>query len=181
MQKKRVVIVGAPGAGKSLILDKILSKHDVLVQDDIEVNGWAAGPLADFRTELIIAVDRMTNNLVTIDKDVLAIHSLIDSLAYASTRVYQIVNSGVANEEESFAWNLTMHEIALLLRTSFHADSVLFLAGNDGEAHSQVIEDAIVSILNEYKIEHTSLTGDVLQDAETIATILEQHETSEVT
>jgi len=152
----KVVLVGAPGTGKNELLCELVKRYKLSPwRSPNALLDQVVGQLADYRTELRLAISRAQNP--THD---LYDHSLIDSVAYTSTRYMNMLNNGTVSDEELFRWMMTFHMAALLLRDSFKADKVVFIPGNDGESFSKQIEEALLETLKQLKIEYDTLTED---------------------
>lgn len=139
-------------------------------EDTGDHDGFALGPLADYRQELRISTQRVrflsNNNPLMSKRDLIFTHSLIDSVAYPTVRLFNMINSGSVSEDEVFRWEMLLNMNALLLRDTQPEVPVIFLAGNDGDYFNQNLETAIRSILNDWGIPHTELTS--LNEAATL-------------
>lgn len=124
-------------------------------------NEPATGQLADYRTELRIASDRVWNVHWLNKKSSPSIltHSFIDSVAYPTIRVFNMVNSGSVSEDELFRWEMVLNTNALILRDTLPAIPTIFMPGNDGDLFSAQIETALLSIITDWKIPHDTLTS----------------------
>lgn len=124
----------------------------------------AIGQLSDYRTELTLATQRvrlMNHNVLLNKRHYIFLNSLIDSVAYPTVRLYNMVNSGSVSEDEQFRWNMVLHMNALILKDSFPTNyPVFFLPGNDGEPFSIDMEEALQTILTDWEIPHTVLTDE---------------------
>lgn len=168
MSTKVVVLCGAKGAGKSELLDELGKQYNVTKTHDEE---WDR--LADYRDELLLALHRSDITLSSEFHE----SSLIDSVAYAATRLTYIINEGIGTEDDLARWEIVLHASARLLRDSVLPDAYIYVPGNDGEDFSIKLEEAIVAAIWEFvpaNVEKFELKAiDPLQRAEEIATILE--------
>src|SRR6476646_8299649 len=120
--KQRVILCGAKGAGKSELL-KALSEYQASLLnsgqdapqlvpnhlDDGKWGEWSLDKLADYRTELYVALDRA-------DEDALpnAVYesSLIDNVSYAATRLAYIINDGIGTDDDLSRWEIVLQASA---------------------------------------------------------------------
>lgn len=173
---KRLIIVGAPGAGKDAIRLELLnfkySQSEIKQAYHIHWFGSpaikslddpAVGELADYRQELTIAVSRMQQAInqqyVIKNSHAIFTHTLLDSLAHATARLYRMVNSGSVSDLELLRWEQTLQTISLIFMDSFKVDPIIFLPGNDGKPFSVDVEEALRILLKDWQIPHLELTS----------------------
>lgn len=131
----------------------------IFAQPDPFPDEPALGIIADYRSELHLAIDRALKQLKKYDSDVLYSGSLLDSVAYAATNVWQMVNNGSASEAEQHRWNLTLHMVGCILRDSYVSDLTIFLPTDSEDEYDQAIENSILAVLNEFNVEYNKLTN----------------------
>ena len=179
---KRIVLAGAKGAGKTDLLSA-LAKHGLdgqftYVPNQLDLGkwgDWSLDRLADYRTELYVALDRADE---VPRKHSFYESSLIDSVSYAATRLAYIINDEIGTDDDQARWEIVVHATARMLRDSILPDVVIYVPGHDPEDFYEQLEQGIVATIWEflpddvrkYKLVET----DPLQRAEEIATILEE-------
>jgi energy-coupling factor transporter ATP-binding protein EcfA2 len=183
----RIVLVGAKGSGKSALLKALeqvnLSKLDkgqwppTLIPNQLDegkLGKWNIDRLADYRTELELALDRIEEQEV----DFISESSLIDSVGYAATRMTYLLNDEIGNDDDLARWEITLHAASRMLRDSTLPDAVLFVPGYEAEDFYERLEEALDAVVWEFlpdtvqkfKLQET----DTLQRAEESAKILEE-------
>jgi len=186
---KKIILCGAKGAGKSELLkayEEINARHGkggvidypYLIPNQLDegrLGEWALDALADYRTELTLALER--------EEEEIPLHSisessLLDSIAYAATRLSYIINDDIGTDDDLARWQIVLHTCGRLLIDSFSFDAIIYVPGNDGETFNEKVEEAIVATIWEFvpeSIEKFRLVEtEALQRAEEIATILER-------
>jgi hypothetical protein len=154
----RFVVTGAQGTGKGKLVRGLARKHSLVTDEGMPKlpEGVALGTLADYRIETLIAVHRCMAHLQPANKSVIYEHSLVDSLAYVSTRCIRLSEmDGVDYAQEK--WASVLGVTASFLRDSFRIDHVFFLKGADPEQAE--IEDGIIAVLEAFGIAHTELAA----------------------
>lgn len=154
----RFYIVGAPGVGKSKIVEAVAERFDekLFFHEDVETR-YALGSLADYRVELALAMHRWKREQ-TYAPTIFA-HSLIDNLAYVTYALsrYRQGTVRIGTVERAV---LTMGIVGAMLTDSFKYDHVFFIRGDfdPNEDYDQYqIQSVLRMILDEYKIEYTTI------------------------
>lgn len=157
----RVVLCGAKGAGKSELLkayEKInLGKgkkgvvdYPYLIPNQLDSGkwgDWAMDRLADYRTELYVALDRADDEVLP---HAIYESSLIDSVAYAATRLSYIINEGTGTDDDLARWEITLHATARMLRDSVLPDAFIYVPGHDDEDFYAKLEESIIAAIWEF-------------------------------
>lgn len=143
-----IVVVGAPGSGKSEIIQALASKEEGLAE-------YAVGPLADYRYEVWLATQRVMASMKEKESTRVYFHSLLDSVAHSTVRVTRLIE--LEDDVELLRWQLTLHLIARMLIDSFRADKIIFLRGNDGQPFNKDVEDALAAALKEFNAEYVTV------------------------
>lgn len=167
----RVVLVGAPGSGKTELVEALRDRFMVVRDPTLKISSsYALGQLADYRVELLVAAQRAHLDPPR-KKRQLCCHSLIDSLTYSAVRVANMVKYVNVDEQTLERWWLTAYMISALFLDTFTADHVFFLPGHDNTSWSEQIENTLRETLESIEIKYVQLTGVCAKDAESIATI----------
>lgn len=182
----RVVLCGAKGAGKSELLKALEAPNikkweageyaPTLVPNQLDgkYGDWTLDRLADYRVELQLALDRATDQ----EQEGIFESSLIDSVAYAATRLSYIINDGIGTDDDQARWEIVVHASARMLRDSVLPDAIIYVPGSDEEPFYEELEDALVAtvweLIPDQVAKYKLLETDTLQRAEEVATILER-------
>lgn len=175
-----ITVVGAPGIGKRKIANELAADYftgELAVNEaNPYVSGVALGLHADYRTELKIAADRATL-LHSTEMPVLYTHSLIDSLAYALTRVDTQVTYGAGSESQRETWALTMGIIGLMLRDTFKADETIFLRAEfEADSDQDKLQEVLESVLEIYEFNYSIIdVSDPSLASEDVAKIIDAY------
>lgn len=189
MKPKRIWLAGAKGAGKSELLKALegynLSQqnkglpHPYLIPNQLEnllPKNEPIDRLADYRTEIGLALDRV-REMEYLDHGIFE-SSLIDSLAYAATRLAYVVNDGAGTDDDLARWEIVIHVSGRMLRDSVLPDAVIYIPGHNEEDFYEKLEEAIVAVIWELLPEQVQkfklIEAEVLQRVEETATILEE-------
>lgn len=163
---KKIIVVGAPGAGKSSLKSLIQQSNSNPYTKVWSGGSSSDGFLNDYRDELKLATTRVNwgkepwcSTIFASDKNIVLTHSLLDSVAYTTVRLYHMVNSGSVSEMEQLRWVQTLNINTLLLFDSLPICPIIFLRGNDGESFSEDLESVFSIILNEWNFPHLELTN----------------------
>lgn len=171
---KKVWLAGAKGAGKSKLLKALKSDGHTVFPNNTTIGDWAVDRLADYRTELDLAVERTAYpSLAGIFED-----SLLDSVAYAATRLAYVVNDGIGTDDDLARWEITVHATARMLRDSEPPDAVIYVPGHTEEDFYERLEEAINAAIFELlpdSVQKFKLSSiEDLQRVEETAKILEE-------
>lgn len=150
----RIILAGAPGSGKSKILQQL---PEELIAAPDRADGeerLQTGDLADYRTELAIAVSRVEQ------EDGVAKHSLLDSVAHTAVRLDRMIRNKSVSDKELGRWIATAQLVVMLLQDSFKYDKVFFIPGNDGTEFAEQIEIALKALLEESQTNYTLTSVD---------------------
>jgi hypothetical protein len=178
----RIVLVGAPGSGKEDLANAILA---ALVergtpgigpvgdaQEIVSSMGYAVGPIADYRTELLVAVDRAFEMTVLGD-DIDAVYTgtLLDNVAHTLVILSAGINSGAFSQGEALRWDLTSQLAYGMMIDSFKADHVFFLGGGESD-----LAEFYPELLSQVQVDYVELGDDPLDRLETVLQKLEADE-----
>lgn len=189
MITKKIVLAGAKGAGKTALLKELenynLSQqakgedHPYLIPNQLDsgkIGNWALDRLADYRTELYLALDRIEDEQE--GGYMILESSLIDNMSYVATRLSYIINDGTGSEDDLVRWEIVLHAVGRMLRDSELPDAVIYVPGHAEEDFYEKLEEAIVATIWEMlpdSVEKFKLNAiDPLQRAEEIATIVSE-------
>jgi hypothetical protein len=122
----RIVLVGAPGAGKKELAQSLSNTLDCSVyQTGFESDGETpVGMLADYRNELRMAIDRARAHLES--ENCIFVTSLLDSIAYSTYRTESLLRNE-APRELIQRWILVSDVITMLASDSFEYDLLFFV------------------------------------------------------
>lgn len=187
---KRIILAGAKGSGKSELLkalanDGLQSQYTYVPNqlDDGKWGSWALDRLADYRTELYVALDRADEEPL---KHSFYESSLLDSVSYAATRISYIINDEVGDLDDLARWEITLHAASRMLRDSELPDAVIYVPGHADEDFYEKLEEAIEASVWEFLPDDVKkyrlISDDTLQRVEEVATIVKElNEPSEST
>lgn len=171
----RIVLVGAKDSGKRELANKLQEKlGDYKITPSVEdfTDPFAIGPLADYRTELTIAIDRVYNRYID---NLIQVNSLIDSFAYSATRLMSVLESD--NRLDITRWLLTNQLIVLLIRDSFETDVILFLESDPKDIFDQKINGILKEELNQLNVSYTTLEGNLDEQLRVALEVVEENGT----
>lgn len=159
---QRIVLVGAPDTNKTKLMWLIAEANPHLIKQkpvDHERES-AVGLLADYRTEIQIALDRVW--FTELNEMSIATHSLIDSAAYSMLK-YIIAFDVNASETTLQSSLLASNVTVLFLRDTFRADLIAFLPSDDTEHEN--INSALKDVIEIFDLPVIELSGNINQDA----------------
>lgn len=166
---KRIVLIGSRDIGKSSVIESLdKAIRDYVPEPTPDVSDYAVGELADYRMEMYIAAGRVFFHLRTLPMPMVLSHSLIDSVAYGATRLYNIINAGITDQDEIIRWQVALDASSRLLIDSYSADHTIFIEGNDGTEFGKTLEEALRETVIQFGIEYTTL-----QSSEEAAKLIE--------
>lgn len=161
----RTIILGAPGVGKRKLANLVHDKrpHIEVQREPGHTHPNAAlGALADYRTELSLALDRAW----FMERDhTISTHSLIDSFGYTFLRIENGVE--YMTEAEVELWLLNLALIGKLAEDSLRFDNIFVLTGASEE--TSYIEELLLDLLFTFELPYVELSGNLQEDAELIA------------
>ena len=189
MTTKRIWLAGAKGAGKSELLKALEGynlgqqnkglDHPYLIPNQLKDKIAKDEPidrLADYRTEIGLVLDRV-HEQEYLDHGIFE-SSLLDSVAYAATRMSYIINDGTGNADQLARWELVLHVSARMLRDSELPDAVIFVPGHAEEDFYEKLEEAVTAAVWEFLPDEVQkfklVETEVLQRVEETATILDK-------
>ena len=164
----KIYLVGAPSTDKTKLASAVQAAAPYLklfVTPD-DPDGPALGAQADYRTEMVLAVDRMRASMDS--NDWIFTGSLIDSVAH--TAVNFTARSSYLNADETALHLMTSHVIAAMLRDSFKHDYVFFLPGHSDE-FGEEIEIGLQAVLDTFGLSYVELGTDFDENVKLISNL----------
>jgi hypothetical protein len=177
----RIVLVGAPGTGKDVFsndLHQALKDKGFVLpiagssNDYMAHYGKAVGALADYRIELSLAVRRAIS-MQDLENAIFE-GSLLDSVAYSAARYKRLIDEDLVDDQVGYTWWLTMSLITSMLRDTFRADHVIYIKPANANEFKADINEALLAVMKELKIEYREVYEDQLQDEESSAKLVEE-------
>jgi hypothetical protein len=162
----RIVILGSPDSNKTALATALIRKMNLSNQypvgnpgDYTEVDRLAVGDMADYRTELHLALLRQLD-MQRFDSAVFT-GTVLDNYAYALARVYRFAGNEAVSDETLITWAKTAELLALIVRDSFQADKVIFIAqGLEPDSFVLDLQDAIEASLKDFGITFMEIPSD---------------------
>ena len=171
----RIILVGAPGSGKRELAEAVAEALDIEVADDpVTVMGPddpAVGMLTDYRIEMQMALLRA---LRPSSKDEIFTHSLIDSTAYSTLKLDDMIDAD-ADMPDTFRWILAAGAITSVAEDSFQADFIFLLPGydDDGLDFNKRLYETLVEVLELAVPEYVLIQGDLERRVEIIRNVVQ--------
>lgn len=154
----KIIIVGAPGAGKTKLAKELAKEYNCTLIDNIAQNfarrtKLAVGFPSDYRVDMILAGERLEKILTNWNNDFVMTSTILDSLAYS--RVRQVLLDETEVDEIEIQKNLDMVGLFYqATQNSFRYDKVYFLPyENKKENLSNLISGALEEVLQHFGVE----------------------------
>lgn len=156
---KRFVFVGAPGVGKRALAEALqFDGVDASIRPEPMLSVAPVGLQSDYRTELLVASHRASAIWPT--EDVILLHSLVDSVAYAVYNTGRLAKSDGVNAEMTDAYTWATGAIMWMFRHSLRYDHVFLLKREDLDPEWYDFQTLLEEVLNDNDISYTVLEGD---------------------
>jgi hypothetical protein len=175
----RIVLVGAPGSGKEDLAwelrDAFQKKDQNLIGPvgDASEAGETVGPITDYRTELMIGVDRIFDMLhLGEGNDVVFTGTILDNVVHTLVHVAAATNAGAFSYGEELRWEWTTQLLYAMMLDSFKADHVFYLRGGEPEDLAGFYPE----LLDQVQVDYVELEGDRSAYLETVLQKLEADE-----
>jgi hypothetical protein len=161
---QRIVLVGAPDSGKTLLAEKIRDRNPHLTRQKPMDLDAAFGLMADYRVELQVALDRMW--FIQDEEFSVSTHSLLDSAVYSLMKLQMAIETGHSETSIRAAEITALVAISILIDT-FRYDVICFLPGGDEE-----ISTGLLDILAFENLPYIEMSGNADVDADEITRLV---------